>query len=358
VLLLKKGAPLRVCPFFILLKIWVLTSDLLIMIALIPPHDSQTRPPSSFSQENGFEPYLELFFAHLTNERDCSPHTLKAYTEDISAFVTFLEFRGELARFPLTVDRLLLRAFLADQTSKGTGKRTLGRRLSGLRTFYKFLIRRKVLEESPLEGIQNPKTAKTLPKCLAENDVQKLVESVDDSNWMDVRDRALLELLYGAGVRVSELVGVNIEDFDSQRGLLKVRGKGRKERLLPVGVCATDGVKMWLLRRKDVARGKVNLPASNNLPTAPIFVNRFGTRLDVRSVRRVMVKRLHRAGLPPGATPHTLRHSYASHLLERGADLRSVQELLGHSSLSTTQIYTHLSPANLKDAYDAAHPKA
>jgi len=301
---------------------------------------------------------VDLFLSHLSDERGCSPHTVKAYFEDLSSFVTFLEVRGELGRFPHQIDRLVLRSFLADQTEKGTGKRTLSRRLSGLRSFYKFLIRRKVLSNSPLEGIHNPKTPKTLPKFLTETEVRKLVESSDGASWMEIRDRALLELLYGAGVRVSELVGTNLEDFDTVRGLLLVRGKGKKERLLPVGTCAAHSISTWLLRRPEAAGGRLNLPAGQNAPTAPIFVNRFGTRLDVRSVRRILSKRLAEAGLPPGATPHTLRHSYATHLLERGADLRSVQELLGHASLSTTQIYTHLTPSRLKDVYNASHPKA
>jgi integrase/recombinase XerC len=307
---------------------------------------------------NGSDPFVELFLSHLCDERGCSPHTLKAYAEDLSAFVTFLESRGDLSRFPGQIDRLLIRAFLADQTQKGTGKRTLGRRLSGLRSFYKFLIKRKLLEASPMDGVSNPKMPKTLPKCLSEADVRTLVESVKAAGWMDLRDRALLELLYGAGVRVSELVGANLEDFDAVRGLLLVRGKGRKERLLPVGACASNALSQWLLRRAEAAGGRVGLPASEQNPTSPMFVNRFGTRLDVRSVRRILGKRLAAAGLPPGATPHTLRHSYATHLLDRGADLRSVQELLGHASLSTTQIYTHLTPSRLKDVYAAAHPKA
>ena len=306
----------------------------------------------------GAEDSVDLFISHLSNERGCSPHTVKAYAEDLSAFTTFLEMRGDLCKFPDEIDRLLLRAFLADQTAKGTGKRTLSRRLSGLRSFYKFLIKRKLVECSPLDGMHNPKTPKTLPKCLTESEVRALVESVKASGWMDLRDRALLELLYGAGVRVSELVGANLEDFDAQRGLLLVRGKGKKERMLPVGTCASNAVNVWLLRRPEAANGRTDVPASEHRPTSPVFVNRFGTRLDVRSVRRVLCKRLASAGLPPGATPHTLRHSYATHLLERGADLRSVHELLGHASLSTTQIYTHLTPSRLKDIYNTAHPKA
>ena len=307
---------------------------------------------------DGSEQFVDLFLTHLSAERGCSPHTLKAYAEDLSSFITFLETRGDLARFPKEIDRLLLRAFLADQTGKGAGKRTLGRRLSGLRSFYKFLLKRKLVTQSPLDGIHNPKTPKTLPKCLTETEVSTLVEAVCGAGWRDVRDRALLELLYGAGVRVSELVGANLEDFDRERGLLLVRGKGKKERLLPAGASASLALQQWLIRRPEAAHGQALLPAAQQTPTAPIFANRLGTRLDVRSVRRILAKRLAAAGLPPGATPHTLRHSYATHLLERGADLRSVQELLGHASLSTTQIYTHLTPSRLKDVYAAAHPRA
>jgi integrase/recombinase XerC len=301
---------------------------------------------------------VDLFLTYLTDERGCSPHTIRAYSEDLEAFLNFLDVRNETDVFPHRVDRLRLRAFLSDQTGKGVGKRTLSRRLSGLRSFYKFLIRRKLAESSPLDGMRNPKIPKTLPKFLTENDARKLIESVEGAHWMDVRDRALLELLYGAGVRVSELVGANLEDFSPERGLLLVRGKGKKERMLPTGTCAAQAINAWLLRRAEAANGRGDLPAAQNAPSAPIFVNRFGTRLDVRSVRRILGKRLVAAGLPLGATPHTLRHSYATHLLERGADLRCVQELLGHASLSTTQIYTHVTPSRLKDIYLAAHPKA
>ena len=331
----------------LLFKLSAICADSLSMIA---------REPSRGG--NGSDKLVDLFLSHLTDERGCSPHTTKAYSEDLLAFLTFLETRGDLNVFPHKVDRLVLRAFLADQVSKGTGKRTLGRRLSGLRSFYRFLVKRKIADHSPLDGIHNPKSPKALPKCLSESEARKLVESVSGAHWMDLRDRALLELLYGAGVRVSELVGANLEDFDRERGLLRVRGKGKRERLLPTGTCAAQAVNAWLLRRPEAANGHLDAPAAQHSPNAPIFANRFGTRLDVRSVRRVLVKRLNAAELPAGATPHTLRHSYATHLLERGADLRSVQELLGHASLSTTQIYTHLTPAHLKSVYDAAHPKA
>jgi len=241
---------------------------------------------------NGSEQFVDLFLTHMTDERGCSPHTMKAYSEDLSAFLTFLEQRGDLNAFPHRVDRLLLRAFLADQTAKGSGKRTLSRRLSGLRSFYKFLMKRKLTDHSPLDGIHNPKTPKTLPKCLTESEARTLIEAVGGAHWMDVRDRALLELLYGAGVRVSELVGANLEDYDAARGLLRVRGKGKKERLLPTGTCAAQAANAWLLRRAEAANGNVTAPAAQQAGAAPVFVNRFGTRLDVRSVRRILAKRL------------------------------------------------------------------
>src|SRR5262249_40608762 len=159
--------------------------------------------------------FVDLFLSYMTDERGCSPHTIKAYAEDLSAFVTYLESRGELTGFPQNVERHRLRGFLADQNSKGTSKRTLGRRLSGLRSFYKFLVKRKLVENSPLDGIHNPKLPRTLPKCLTESEAQTLIESVKGASWLDTRDRALLELLYGAGVRVSELVGSNMEDYDA-----------------------------------------------------------------------------------------------------------------------------------------------
>lgn len=304
------------------------------------------------------EGFVDLYLAHLRDERNASPHTLKAYAEDLAAFLGFLEGRKELPRFPHRIDRLVLRGFLADQTAKELSKRSLARRLAGLRGIYKFLLKRKLLEQSPLDGLRNPKLGRPLPKCLNESDVGQLLDAIKGTRWPDARDRAMLELCYGAGVRVSELVGVNLEDMDLDRGLLRVRGKGKKERLLPMGGSAVRAMAGWLLRRSEAAAMRPNAPAASNAGSAPVFANKWGTRLDVRSVRRILRKRLGEAGLPLNATPHTLRHSYATHLLDRGADLRSVQELLGHSSLSTTQVYTHLTPSRLKEIYAKAHPKA
>lgn len=304
------------------------------------------------------EAYADVFLRYLREERGCSPHTIKAYGEDLAALLRYLETRGQSERFPGQLDRLALRGFLAEQNGKGFTKRTVARRLSALRSLYKFLRKRGYVEASPLEGLRTPKLGRPLPKFLNENDAQKLLESIGGAAWLDVRDKAALELLYGAGVRVSELVGLNLGELDLERGLVRVRGKGRKERLLPVGRCAMQALAAWLLRREEAGAGRSNAAAASRAPAAAVFVNRFGTRLDARSVRRLLSKRLQAAGLPPDATPHTLRHSYATHLLDRGADLRSVQELLGHSSLSTTQVYTHLTPSRLKEIYEKAHPKA
>jgi len=304
------------------------------------------------------EEFVDLFLTHLRDERQASPHTLKAYSEDLAIFLNFLESRNEIERFPHRLDRLVLRAFLAGLAVRKLSKRTVARRLAGLRSLYKFLLKRKLVEHSPLASVRNPKLGRPLPKCLGEADVRTLLENISGTDWSSARDGALLELLYGAGVRVSELVGVNLEDLDLAEGVVRVRGKGKKERLLPVGAYSVRALAGWLLRRPSVAAGRSNVPARSNAGHAPVFVNKWGTRLDVRSVRRVLRKRLGLAGLPLNASPHTLRHSYATHLLDRGADLRSVQELLGHASLSTTQVYTHLTPSRLKEIYDKAHPKA
>jgi len=304
------------------------------------------------------EALVEQFYAHLRDERNYSPLTIKAYAEDLSALLAYLETHGQLERFPEQIDRLAVRGFLAEQGTLGLGKRSLARRLSALRSLYKFLLRRGMVQASPLDGVHGPKLGRPLPKCLNENEMKTLLNAVQGPAWADARDLAILELLYGAGLRVSELSGINLEDLDLERGLLRVRGKGRKERLLPIGGCAQRALAGWLLRRGEAAAGRANVPAGSSAGGAALIVNRFGTRLDVRSVRRLLDKRLARAGLPKGATPHTLRHSYATHLLDRGADLRSVQELLGHASLATTQIYTHLTPTRLKEIYSKAHPKA
>jgi integrase/recombinase XerC len=292
--------------------------------------------------------FVAQFIEYLRDERECSPHTVKAYAESMRYLVDFLNRRNELAKFPALLDRSDFRGFLVALSGQGLGRRSLGRVLSALRCFYAFLMRVKIVEASPLEGLSAPKLGRPLPKCLGESDVLRLLESASGVSWHDRRDGAILEVLYGSGIRVSELVGLSLKDLDLSRGLLRVCGKGKKERLVPAGRQATRAMRGWLKLRR--------IPESvYGRSPRPAFVNRLGTRIDVRSVHRMLAKRAELAGLPPVA-PHTLRHSFATHLLDRGADLRTIQELLGHAHLTTTEIYTHLTISGLKEVYRQAHP--
>lgn len=319
--------------------------------------------------------YVDRFLLHLRQEKNRSPLTVKSYAEDLNAFLTFMAEEKMTSRFPHQVDRRLIRSFLsaqlegkrtAGETGRRRGKngvkaRTLARRLSALRSFYKFLLRRKWIEYLPLEGMKSPKLGRSLPRVLSIADATRLLDTLKEKrsgHWREVRDWALLELLYGAGLRVSEAVALSLGDLDLSETLVRVYGKGRRERLIPTGSCAAEALGLWLLRRAEAGELRKGSPATDTGPEAPVFVNRFGKRLSDRGVRRSLKKRLAEAGLPTTASPHTLRHSFATHLLDRGADLRIIQELLGHSSLNATQIYTHLTPARLKEVYKKAHPKA
>jgi integrase/recombinase XerC len=220
---------------------------------------------------------------------------------------------------------------------------------SWLRSFYKFLIRRGQVSVNPLSTIRTPKQEKRLPKCLDLEQVQKLLDAPGDADLLSARDKAMLEVLYSSGIRVSELVELETADLDLQEGVLRVKGKGRKDRLTPIGSQAIKA-----LQRYFELRGN----GTGQPMTGRVFLNKHGEALSTRSVRRKLDKYLVAAGLDPGISPHTLRHSFATHLLNNGADLRSVQELLGHQSLSTTQIYTHLTTSRMKEVYDQAHPRA
>jgi integrase/recombinase XerC len=248
-------------------------------------------------------------------------------------------------------DSVAVRQFLTYLHSRNYTKSTTARKLATLRSFYKFLIRRGHLTQSPLSQIRTPKQDKRLPRCLDLEQVQKLLDAPGDADLLSARDKAMLEVLYSSGIRVSELVDLEMADIDLAEGVLRVRGKGRKERLTPIGSQAIKAIQRYFeIRTSD--------PRTAGLPTTRVFLNKHGQSLSTRSVRRKLDKYLEAAGLDPGISPHTLRHSFATHLLNNGADLRSVQELLGHQSLSTTQIYTHLTTARVKEAYDQAHPRA
>ncbi|MDD4899706.1 MAG: tyrosine recombinase XerC [Candidatus Omnitrophica bacterium] len=288
------------------------------------------------------ERYIEKFTRYLEIEKNYSKHTILNYHLDLENFRSFLK------EMPLeNVDYLTLRKYLATLKEKQLTARTLGRKLSTLRSFFRFLTREGLLKNNPILSLSSPKLDKHLPQFLTEEEVTRLIESVIPKNEKDelgLRNKAILETFYSTGMRISEVVGLNIEDIDFVSDTIKVLGKGKKERLVPVGDHAVKAIQAYLEKRKKESR--------------VLFLNKSGSRITDRGVRGVLVKYLRAAGIKDGVSPHTLRHSFATHLLNHGADLRSVQELLGHANLSTTQIYTHLTTERLKNVYDKAHPRA
>jgi tyrosine recombinase XerC len=285
--------------------------------------------------------HIDNFLRYLEVQKDASRHTLRAYRKDLEEFSAFV------GKEPEAVEMMDVRGFVAQQVKEGRNRTTAGRRLAAIRSFLRYLHREGYLKANPARLVSTPKTQKLLPKFLTVDDVFSLIEKPEGIGFMMARDRAILELLYSSGLRVSEVAGLNAEDVNTREGLVKVRGKGKKERVLPVGAKAVDAIKSYLvekvlLKRRDRA----------------MFLNRRGTRLSDRGIRRIVVKYARLSGIRDDIGPHTLRHTFASHLLQAGADLRVIQELLGHSSLSTTQKYTHLDVAHLMDIYDKAHPLA
>jgi len=283
--------------------------------------------------------YLDKFISYLEIEKNYSPHTILNYRIDLREFLKFSE------QTPVTkVDYHLLRKFLAQMRSKQYRSRTLARKLSSLRSFFRFLQREKIIKDNPAALLMSPKLEKTLPKFLSEPEMTQLIEAPSTKTSSGRRDRAILETLYSTGVRVSELVALNIDQVDMIGNIAKVAGKGKKERLVPIGDKALDAIRDYLQYRKHQSRA--------------LFLNRGGTRLTDRSVRNILNKHIKAISVAQEISPHVLRHSFATHLLNRGADLRSVQELLGHVNLSTTQIYTHVTTDRLKEVYNKAHPRA
>lgn len=287
------------------------------------------------------------FLQHLRTERRSSPHTLRCYEDDLTQYGTFLtETFGE-GEDPSASGPSRLRRYSAWLASQGYAPSTIARRLASLRSYFRFLRRRGVVSSDPAAGLRNPKQARRLPRLLRVDEVIRLLDTVPVDTPAGVRDRAMLETLYGGGLRVSELVGLDLADLDLESELVRVRGKGRRERLGPIGQMANAWIRRWIpLREPKVPRE----PA--------LFLNQRGTRLTARSVGRLLEQHLARAGLADAASPHTLRHSFATHLLDSGADLRSVQELLGHRKLTTTQIYTHVTQDRILDIYHETHPRA
>lgn len=293
--------------------------------------------------------HISAFLEALRN-RAVSEHTLSSYESDLHDFAAFLKLRK--AAFN-SVDHTFIRDFLGHLYERNLEKTSIARKLACLRTFFKFMVREQRLKTNPAELISSPRLPKKLPSYLPEKEAAAVVEMPQGDAFKDLRDRAILELLYASGLRVRELAGLNDENLDMSQQLVRVFGKGRKQRIVPFGEFAAQALSAYLAERD-----RLGLAKSEDDGQVPVFVSVRGRRLNVRDVQRLVEKT--RLRLPSGRhlTAHTLRHTFATHLLERGADLRAIQELLGHSSLATTQKYTHVSLEHLRAEYDKAHPKA
>jgi integrase/recombinase XerC len=322
---------------------------------------------------------IQKFLDYLKFEKRFSEHTAKCYGADLAQFGEFLigaSDSGATGAEPISathqeglataiatqtdskIDELLLsvdvnavRAYLAFLNERQYSKSTTARKLATLRSFYKFLVKRNHIGSNPAAAVRTPKQDKKLPRFLEYDQVKKLLETPPMDTWLGARDRAILETLYSTGMRVSELVALNMDDIDFLGEVVHIRGKGKKERIAPIGASALQVIQHYIEFRNKRAQ------SNSNFDSKVLFVNKHGRRLSTRSVRRKMDKYLKMAGMDPAISPHTLRHSFATHMLNNGADLRSVQELLGHQSLSTTQIYTHLTTRKLKEVYENAHPR-
>ncbi len=290
---------------------------------------------------------IKDFVRYLSVERNLSQQTIRAYARDLHDFTDFLS--REPGRSIGTVDHLTIRGFLGELYSNGLSKRSVARKLATLRSFFKYLTRSGLIDSNPASAVRTPKLERKIPHFLTTEEIDRLLEAPCGDTLLALRDRAILETLYSTGVRVNELVGLNLRDLDLGGATIRVGGKGDRERLAPLGRFAVEAIEAYLRVRKEARIGEDN---------QWVFVNRTGGRLTDRSVRRLLDKYLATAGLSGKTSPHTLRHSFATHMLDNGADLRSVQELLGHKNLSTTQIYTHVTAERLKEAYASAHPRA
>jgi integrase/recombinase XerC len=299
---------------------------------------------------------ITQFLRFLSVERNASPLTIKSYREDLASLADYLAEACGREPAPGEVTPLDLRGYVSALHEAGYAKTSVARRLASLRTFYKFAQREGLAQSNPAKPLRNPRRDRKLPHFLSDGELVKLLDAPPATTPMGLRDRAILETMYSAGLRVSEAVGINDADLDLAEGLVRIRGKGRRERLAPIGTFAAKAIGRWLKVR--TARPPGVDAGVNRRAQAALFTNRFGGRLTTRSVARMLLKYLKLTGLDLRTTPHTLRHSFATHLLDRGADIRSVQELLGHKSLVTTQIYTHVSTAGLRAAYEKAHPRA
>ncbi len=327
---------------------------------------------------------IEEFIRHISLEKNLSDHTIRNYLSDISQFNEYLQEvfkKNVLSPEDLRkVDHVTIRSFLSSLYEKGLSKSSVARKVSAIRTFFNYMCREGTLVNNPGKMVSTPKRGKTLPKFLSVDEADRLMGTPVGNDSMSIRDRAILETFYSAGLRIGEIVAINLEDMNLSDGLIKVKGKGRKERIVPVGRKAIEAIKEYLANLppplNPLPQGEGELRSISLFPPPltgggegegerkafsgekgyPLFLNKYGRRITTRSVHRIVEKYKNLSGLWD-ITPHSLRHSFATHLLEGGADLRSVQEMLGHANLSTTQRYTHVSMDKLMEVYDKAHPR-
>lgn len=301
--------------------------------------------------------YIDDFMQHLKYERNLSTHTLRNYESDLGQFYDHVAPPGEKGRREVelqAIDNLTIRDFMATLYEKNKMRSSIHRKVAALRTFFKFLCREGILEVNPAELVASPRVERKLPNHLTIQEMIRFIEAPDVDTVLGKRDRAMLELLYASGVRVSELVGLNLTDIDFPNQTLRVKGKGRKERIVPFGEHARQAIQAYLsVRGALLVEGE-----AGRVDPLAVFINYQGTRITTRSVGRMVDKYVRMCSDIHHISPHSLRHSFATHLLDAGADLRTIQELLGHARLSSTQVYTHVSMDKLMEVYDKAHPKA
>ncbi len=320
--------------------------------------------------------HLKSFLAFLKHNRHVSPHTLRAYESDVTQYLAWVA--GDTGKKMSALqagdlDMMSVRSHLTESNKAGKARSSVARKLSALKTFVRYLRREDLIEHDPTAMAVAPKRDQTIPVFLSEAEMIRLIETPDTGDPLGRRDRAILELFYASGLRLSELVAVDMEDLNLSGRMVRVMGKGRKERLLPFNQSAADAIRMWIKDRALILAGPRSEAGGRRPPVSPkrpkgakadakaddpLFINYRGTRLTDRSVDRLLRKYVAQCSTRLGISPHALRHSFATHLLERGADLRAIQELLGHAALSTTQRYTHVNAAQLIEVYRKSHPRA
>ena len=311
--------------------------------------------------------HLKAFLRFLELNRNVSPHTVRAYEIDVAQYLAWVASGNDVRISQLAaaqLDGLSVRDWVAALNRAGQARTTVARKLSGARAFMHYLQREGVIEHDPTGAAVAPKLDKTIPVHLSETEIAALLDSVDTRTPLGRRDRAMFELFYASGLRLSELVGVNLEDLDLNGRVVRVLGKGRKERLVPLNPVAADAIRAWMKDRAGIVmasgprQGKRQKATGRTQDDEPLFVNARGGRITGRSVDRLLRRYVAGCSARTGISPHALRHSFATHLLQRGADLRGIQELLGHARLSTTERYTHVNTTQLKEVYRKAHPRA